>query len=639
MKRILVLCTSVLITFAFISSARAETLTTAVNLSPANEVPPVVGLSADGAAIITIAINRDGTGNITSGTVNFHTIVNFPGSVTITAIQIYEGAITATGSPRINAGVSNQTFAGGRGQLDVTASGVPTDVLRRLLANTPGFYINLQTTSQTNGALRGQLTQLSETLSSTIYTLSGGEVVPPNPSPYGGSASVNISPRRDSNGGIIGGLVNFTVIYTLGRPDDRIIGLEIRQAAAGANGPVLIDSGIAPINLPSPGNLLPSGVIYQTTGNLSASIIMSLLANPASFYVNLRTSSNPNGELRGQLPGFSPPPIIQHLSGSAWTFPNSVTVTLDGSGMDENSNVLLDGLVMISSRVPTFKSYDPMTGQLVYQAPATNPRTDPVTLFVQIENAGPQRSTGRYFTIASASKLNTIAPVTVDAAAYGASVGPDSIVTMFGTKLSTGTAAAAALPLPTTLSGTTVYVSGVPAPLLFVSPGQINYLIPSGIAPGTASVVVVSGDGTISQGQVVITPTAPAIFTTRADGTGAPAAVASTPDMPNNFSLLVGNPDGTPRPLDVGGFVSLFGTGFRFAQNSDLTNANGVAESVTLTIGGVSVTSLFVGPQGQFVGLDQINFQIPGALAGRGIVDLVMTIDGRASNPVKLNIR
>jgi uncharacterized protein (TIGR03437 family) len=72
----------------------------------------------------------------------------------------------------------------------------------------------------------------------------------------------------------------------------------------------------------------------------------------------------------------------------------------------------------------------------------------------------------------------------------------------------------------------------------------------------------------------------------------------------------------------------IFGTGLRFGSALP-----------TLTIGGVNVTPTFSGPQGGFVGLDQINFQIPASLAGRGEVDLTITIDGRTSNVGRLRIQ
>jgi hypothetical protein len=73
-----------------------------------------------------------------------------------------------------------------------------------------------------------------------------------------------------------------------------------------------------------------------------------------------------------------------------------------------------------------------------------------------------------------------------------------SIVSAYGANLATGTASATVTPLPTSLDGTTVTVTdsaGVsrPAPLFYVSPTQVNYEIPEGTAPGTATVYLIPG--------------------------------------------------------------------------------------------------------------------------------------------------
>lgn len=113
------------------------------------------------------------------------------------------------------------------------------------------------------------------------------------------------------------------------------------------------------------------------------------------------------------------------------------------------------------------------------------------------------------------------------------------------------------------------------------------------------------------------------------NGLGAPAAVASRDGQ--NFNISLSNADGTPAAIDAGSFVSLFGTGMRYGTSDPMP---------PLMIGTTPVTLLFAGAQGQFDGLDQVNFQIPHSLAGKGEVDLsVVMPDGKTSNPVKLKIK
>lgn len=70
----------------------------------------------------------------------------------------------------------------------------------------------------------------------------------------------------------------------------------------------------------------------------------------------------------------------------------------------------------------------------------------------------------------------------VNAASYTQPVVPGSIMAIFGTNLASGVYSAAATPLPTILGNTSVSMNGVPAPLFYVSPNQINAQVPSSLS-------------------------------------------------------------------------------------------------------------------------------------------------------------
>ncbi len=219
-----------------------------------------------------------------------------------------------------------------------------------------------------------------------------------------------------------------------------------------------------------------------------------------------------------------------------------------------------------------------------------------------------------------------LASKAVNAASYNpdAPVTPESIVSLFGANMATTTEGAKGPTLPTTLAGSSVRVNGVLTPLFFVSKEQINFLLPSATQPGTAIVEVTSADGAITRCDLPISSTAPAIFTENQQGTEAPAADA-TPDGKTNYR--VGNPDGSTNPVLVGHFLQIYGTGFRAAS----------FDTVKVTLGGKDVPVLYAGKQPQFVGLDQLNVQVPQGLVG--VVDLVFTADGRVANKVKIRVQ
>lgn len=241
-----------------------------------------------------------------------------------------------------------------------------------------------------------------------------------------------------------------------------------------------------------------------------------------------------------------------------------------------------------------------------------------------------------------------IAPkvVTVSAANYaGDRLASEQIAAAFGTNLATGVQSASGATLPTTLLGTTVRVidsAGVErlAPLFFVAPSQVNYLLPTGLAPGAATISITSGNGAASGGVVKIAAVAPGIFTADASGRGFPAA--------NLFRLRA---DGSsviepivvfdpaqgklvPKPIDVGEegdriFLILFATAVQGRSN---------LSAVEVTIGGLSAEVSYAGPQGDFFGLDQLNIEIPRSLAGQGLVDVLLTVDGFVANIVQVSI-
>src|SRR5262249_50903029 len=189
--------------------------------------------------------------------------------------------------------------------------------------------------------------------------------------------------------------------------------------------------------------------------------------------------------------------------------------------------------------------------------------------------------------------------------------------------------------LPTILVGTTVEVNGRRASLFFVSPLQVNYVMPPETENGMATVVVRSGDGTVSTGSVQIFQVVPSVFTANSNGKGVPAAlvVRVKPDNSQSFEeVFKPNPNPDPnssnhfitKAIDLGPdnervFLVLYVTGIRRRPSLD---------SVNVLIGGIEADVKYAGPQGDFVGLDQINALIPRDLIGRGMLQVAVSVDG-----------
>jgi uncharacterized protein (TIGR03437 family) len=233
-------------------------------------------------------------------------------------------------------------------------------------------------------------------------------------------------------------------------------------------------------------------------------------------------------------------------------------------------------------------------------------------------------------TKAGAADLSSV--VTVNAASYDGAVSPGAIAAAFGTALAARSDQAGGIPLPTELAGTTVRLLDSrgfehSAPLFFVSAGQINYLIPEDAALGSAKITIANSQGAIAEGEVQIINAAPAVFTFASNGRGVPVGLTTYDGA--YFESIV-NADGSPRSITAGtpwqpNYVTLFGTGLR--NSADLR----------VRISGIEVTPFYAGPQGHFVGLDQVNFVLPPNLPS-GSNDLLLTTGGRASNHVQLMV-
>jgi uncharacterized protein (TIGR03437 family) len=216
----------------------------------------------------------------------------------------------------------------------------------------------------------------------------------------------------------------------------------------------------------------------------------------------------------------------------------------------------------------------------------------------------------------------------------------ESIISIYGVKMASGTAAATTVPLPTSLDGNSVTVTdsaGVarPAPLYFVSPGQINFEIPLGTAAGTATVTIQNQNGTIQSTTISIGGVSPGIFPLNGSGLVAawalPVISGTQQALQPVWQVVSGNV--VPLPLSLGPateqvYLEIYGTGFRNAIN------------ITATVGGLSVSVLGWAATSQFAGEDQVNIgPLPQALAGKGSVNILITADGQAANTVAVTIQ
>jgi uncharacterized protein (TIGR03437 family) len=227
----------------------------------------------------------------------------------------------------------------------------------------------------------------------------------------------------------------------------------------------------------------------------------------------------------------------------------------------------------------------------------------------------------------------------------GPAVAQHSIVTIFGQMLSPVSLSADLVPLPTSLGSTAIRVTDRDgtrrfAPLFYVSPGQVNFQMPPGTATGQATIEVIGGEVVRSTARVQVESTAPGVFTANASGQGIAAAIAvkvaadGTQTRQLVFQCGQGPASCVANPIDMGSegdrvILELFGTGIR--------NHAGIS-TVGVTVGGENGRVLYAGPQQQYVGLDQVNVEVPADLKGRGHVDVIVSVESKSANTVRVNL-
>ncbi|HUE00088.1 MAG TPA: IPT/TIG domain-containing protein [Bryobacteraceae bacterium] len=230
----------------------------------------------------------------------------------------------------------------------------------------------------------------------------------------------------------------------------------------------------------------------------------------------------------------------------------------------------------------------------------------------------------------------------VSASDFGefASTSPGAWIEIYGSNLAVGSGTWAGADFngvnaPTSVDGTAVSVGGQAAFIDFISPGQVNALVPSNVATGMQPVTVTVGSLTSAAYNIAVNPVEPGLDAPPSFNIGGMQyAVALFAD--GTFVLPVGAIAGvTSRPAQPNDEIVLYGIGFgpvtpNIPAGQLVQQANTLASSFQMSIGGIPVTNVFYyGLAPNYTGLYQFNVVVP-ANAGTGAVPLTFTVGGGA---------
>jgi uncharacterized protein (TIGR03437 family) len=193
---------------------------------------------------------------------------------------------------------------------------------------------------------------------------------------------------------------------------------------------------------------------------------------------------------------------------------------------------------------------------------------------------------------------------------------PGSLISITGTNLSALVSQSPDQQTPfTVLNGVSVKIGNTPVGLFYISPSQINGIIDPSTPAGTASLTVITPVQNVSTTVNIQQTAAPALFSAAGAGDREGNILNSVTYTPGPFSVTTG---GVPTVISL------------YLTSLDLTTAP------TVTIGGLAAPVQFYGPAACCLGFEQIDVQVPAALAGAGRVDVIVSSGGRQSNAVEL---
>jgi uncharacterized protein (TIGR03437 family) len=698
MKKTIFICGLMVLSAFGLAAQTAESVPFLALMESKNEVPAVPE-NHSGNVIIWVHAILDAQGNPTSGSVDFDISPRFANAVTVTGLHIHNAATGVNGAIVVPTDVNATTNsiaieANARPriqkQVQFPAANVTLATIKDMVDNPQNYYVNIHTTVNGGGAMRGQLMRAEGRM--LIGLMSTKNEVPPVDATGSAVGSVLLLRALNPAGATQLATAIFNVDYTGVAANTTFTGLHIHNEVAGKNGGVVINTGLSGTNTVAAD---PSGA-----GNINIPVHMSpldtsfpaevgtvngLFTTPQNHYINIHTTQFGGGMMRDQMrpteevefkvnlsPANEVPPIAG-LTASAVTqvlafvarnpdgtpatgvvlydvnyrgFPAPTTITglhihrgaadanggiVIQSGVDGNANKVVSdtgsGNIFKIINVTTPAALTALTDLLA------NPNAFYENIHTTVNGGGAAR----------AQLTPPLAKASVGGVANNAStittVAPGAVISIYGTNLSPVFSgldgfAAGLTALPQGLNGVSVTIGGVKAPVYFVSGNQINAQVPFSVAAGSQPVVVTTSTGASTAFNVTVAAAAPSIFVIDAAGTG---AIVKNVD----FSLITAG-----NRAKAGDTIVIYSTGLGQTTPAVETGTLVVPPSggfnntgtVTVTIGGQNAPIVYSIASPGFAGLYQTAVTVPSGLTGSS-APLILRSGTTASNTVNIAIQ
>ncbi len=339
-------------------------------------------------------------------------------------------------------------------------------------------------------------------------------------------------------------------------------------------------------------------------------------------------------------------PIFTSLADSfavAIAWPSTVGVRV----IDDCGNPMLSG-----SAVATFSNGDP--AQALKQTQNGNwsgtwqPRTATTSqVTIKVDAAIPEQNLRGTAQISGGLRANLSVPIITPGAVLSSAslvaqspIAPGSLISILGSSLADSSLSSNVQPLPTGLAGTSVLIAGRPAPLVSVSDGRIDAIVPYDVPPNTQHQVIVQKGAVATVPETVtVAPAQPAIFTQDKSGTGQ-ASVYAVRDDGTQVLADAANPVTAGDSIVIQcaglGAVNPAVAAGTSAPDSPLS---ATVNTVTVSIGGVDapVTSAALEPG--LTGVYQVQATVPNGVSAGSAVPIIVSAAGQLSQAVTIAVQ
>ena len=387
--------------------------------------------------------------------------------------------------------------------------------------------------------------------------------------------------------------------------------------------------------------------IFGTTrldawGGLQGKLCFGDITPPASDTIEVDLSDGSAFELVVSFAGPSSPPAVlgfppappAKLSASPATVSLSATASQPAQSalavtLSDNS-LPWTAAVYPANRTTSWLSVSQLAGvgsaQIVLRASGDGfePGVYRATIVFQSQNAVPQSINVPVMFVLGGSTSGTTISSVVNSYSFQSTVSPGMLLTVLGSNLANAPQSTSGSPFPYSAEGVTAAVNGLAAPILYVSPTQLNIQVPYAVGAGPG-VVGINNNGQIAGFPIQIAPTAPGIFS---DALGNAAPNASAQPGATATIFLTGAGEVSPA----------LKTAFAPSPLIPPASQPKPLQPVSVTVGNVPAFVLLEGLATGLIGTAEVDFIVPPTVPA-GVQPVVVTIGGVSSPPVNLTVQ